>query len=358
MNLKSKIRNSKRIVSLVEKLKRVSFPGFAGIAIYDVGKLFIDAIIEGVLPQRAAAISYNFLMALFPTLLIIFALIPIIPIDGFQVELLEFIVDFMPADTDASVIGILNEIITKPQNGVLSASLILSVWFATNGFNSIIVAFNSSVHITESRSYLNVQKTAFVLFIVFFFANIFTISGFVFDKFIINSLVELGYLVQDSSYYVLITVDWIIRISMLFFQIAFIYWYAPAYEKRFRIFSLGATFTTVVFIIVAFLFNLYISNFSKYNVLYGSIATLLIVMVWLYISAFILLIGFEINTSIVQAKQDILDRHEAERRALLNEKLHPFKEYFHNLKDLLHGKEERDIEGKENQDLKNKHESP
>ncbi|RLD42334.1 MAG: hypothetical protein DRI86_11845 [Bacteroidetes bacterium] len=340
MSLKSKIRNTKRIDNFIEKLKRVSFPGFAGIAIYDVGELFIDAIIAGVLPQRAAAISYNFLMALFPTLLIIFALIPIIPIDGFHEELLMFIVDFMPGDTDKKVIAILNEIITQPQNGVLSASLILSVWFATNGFNSIIVAFNSSVHIKESRSYLNVHKTAFVLFIVFFFINIFTITGFIFDKFIINSLVDQGYIVQGTSYYILIVIDWIIRVSMLFFQIAFIYWYAPAYKKRFRIISLGATFTTVVFIIVAFLFNIYISNFSKYNVLYGSIATLIIIMVWLYISAFILLIGFEINTSIVQAKQDIIDKHEAERKALLQEKLHPFKDYYNNLKDLLQGKEE------------------
>ena len=338
MNLRNRIRNSKRIDGLIEKAKKVSFPGFAGIAIYDVAKLFVDAIIEGVLPQRAAAISYNFLMALFPTLLIIFALIPIIPIDGFQIELMEFIVDFLPANTNESVVAILNEIITKPQNGILSIGFILSIWFATNGFNSIIVAFNSSIHIKESRSYFSVVKTAFVLFIIFFIANIITISGFIFDKYIIEALVGLGYIVQGTSYYILIALDWVLRIAMLFFQIAFIYWYAPNYENRFRLISLGATFTTIVYILVAFLFNLYISNFSKYNVLYGSIATLIIIMVWMYISAFILLIGFEINTSIVQAKQDIIDRRKQKQKDLLDSKNHPFREYFHNLKEILGGK--------------------
>ena len=338
MSLRDRIRNSKRIDGLIEKAKKVSFPGFAGIAIYDVAKLFVDAIIEGVLPQRAAAISYNFLMAIFPTLLIIFALIPIIPIEGFQIELMEFIVDFLPANTNESVVVILNEIVTKPQNGILSIGFVLSIWFATNGFNSIIVAFNSSVHIKESRPYFSVVKTAFVLFIVFFLANIITIAGFIFDKYIIEALVGLGYIVQGTSYYLLITLDWILRIGMLFFQISFIYWYAPNYEKRFRMISLGATFTTVVYIIVAFLFNLYISNFSKYNVLYGSIATLIIIMVWMYISAFILLIGFEINTSIVQAKQDIIEKQKRKQKHLMDNKNHPFREYFHNLKDVLGGK--------------------
>ncbi len=338
MSLKKRIRNSKRIDNLIEKAKKVSFPGFAGIAIYDVGRLFIDAIIAGVLPQRAAAISYNFLMALFPTLLIIFALIPIIPIQGFQIELMEYIVDFLPANTNESVVVILNEIITKPQNGILSIGFILSMWFATNGFNSIIVAFNSSIHIKESRSYFSVIKTAFVLFVVFFIANIITIAGFIFDKYIIEAIVGLGYMVQGTSYYVLVTLDWILRIAMLFFQIAFIYWYAPNYEKRFRLISLGATFTTVVYILVAFLFNLYISNFSKYNVLYGSIATLIIIMVWMYISAFILLIGFEINTSIVQAKQDIIEKQRKRQKDLQDDKDHPFREYFNNLRDVLGGK--------------------
>ncbi len=158
-----------------------------------------------------------------------------------------------------------------------------------------------------------------------------TVSGFVFDEFIIGFLVEKGLLVKGVSYYLLIIADWILRISMLFFIISFFYWYAPNYDKRFRLISLGSLFTTIVIILVTFFFNIYISNFSKYNVLYGSIATLIIVMVWIYINSFILLIGFEINTSIVQAKHE----DEEKKQALLGARKTPVKDLINKvLKDL------------------------
>ncbi|OYT10396.1 MAG: hypothetical protein B6I18_09325 [Bacteroidetes bacterium 4572_112] len=341
-SLKRRFLDTNKVRKAIDKAKIISFPGFAGIAIYDVLVLFIESIQKGVIAQRAAAISYNFLMALFPSILLFIALIPIIPMEGFQNELMQFIIDLLPANTDQNIVSIIDEIITKPQKEILSVGFFLLVWFSTNGFKSIITAFNSSIHIQTYRSFFGLQKAALVLLFVFTLATIITISGFVFDEYIIHYLVDNGYLVQGLSFYLLIVADWIIRIIMLFFMVSFIYWYAPNYHKRFRLISLGSTFTTIVFLIVTFLFNLYISNFSKYNLLYGSIATLIIIMVWMYVNSFILLIGFEINTSIVQATQDQLEEKEAiilqqkEKVSELTEKKRtPFKTAYNNFLEKL-----------------------
>ena len=341
-SLKRRFLDINKVHKAIEKAKIISFPGFAGIAIYDVLVLFIESIQKGVIAQRAAAISFNFLMALFPSILLFIALIPIIPMEGFQQELMQFIIDMLPANTDQNIVSIIDEIITKPQKQILSVGFVLLVWFSTNGFKSIITAFNSSVHIQNYRSFFGLQKAALVLLFVFTLTTIITISAFVFDEFIIHYLVDNGYLIQGLSFYLLITADWIIRIIMLFFMVSFIYWYAPNYHKRFRLMSLGATFTTVVFVIVTFLFNIYISNFSKYNVLYGSIATLIIIMVWMYINSFILLIGFEINTSIVQARYDqniekeaILLKQKEKVEELSEKKRTPLKTAYNNFLERL-----------------------
>ncbi len=331
LDIKDKFLNNNTVIKTIEKAKNASFPGFAGIAIYDVLSLFFEAISKGVVAQRAAAISYNFFMAVFPSLLLFISLIPIIPIEGFQKELTDLLLELLPSDTNDGIITIIDEIINKPKNGILSIGFVLSIWFATNGFKSMIIAFNSSIHISQNRTFISLNKTALVLLFVFVIATVITVSGFVFDEFIIGLLVEKGLLVKGLSYYLLLIADWFLRIVMLFFIISFFYWYAPNYDKRFRLISLGSLFTTIVIILVTFLFNIYISNFSKYNVLYGSIATLIIVMVWIYINSFILLIGFEINTSIVQAKHE----EEEKKQALLGSRKRPVKDLINKvLKDL------------------------
>lgn len=303
MNLKEKILSYKIILKAINKAKRVSFPGFGGVAIYDVLILFFEAINDGVIAQKAAAISFNFFLALFPLVLFFFTLIPIIPINGFQTELMKLIMEVMPGSTNESVLEILNEIITRPNRGVLSIGFILALIFSTNGFKSIIIAFNSSVHIKNLRTFFNLQITSLVLVIIFSVSTTITIGAFIMEDFVLDYLILHGFLVQGAAYYLLLFGDWILKIGMIFFMISFLYYYAPNYNKRFRLISTGSTFSTIIIVIVSVLFNLYLTNFSRYNILYGSIGTLIIVLMWIYINSFILLIGFEINSSIVAAHQ-------------------------------------------------------
>ena len=303
MNFKKRALNNKRVRKSIIFAKRVSFPGFGGVAIYDVFVLFIEALRDGVIAQRAAAISFNFFLALFPLILFFFTLIPIIPIEGFQDELMDLIMGFMPGNTNDSVTEVLDQIITRPHSGVLSLGFVLALFFSTNGFKSTIIAFNSSVHVKNPRSFISLQITSLVLVIVFSISTTIAVSAFIMEEYLLDYLVYHHFLVQGLSYYLLATSDWIVKIAMIFFMMSFLYYYAPNFNKRFRLISTGSTFATILILIVSYLFNIYISNFSRYNILYGSIGTLIIVLMWIYINSYILLIGFEINSSIVAAQQ-------------------------------------------------------
>jgi membrane protein len=299
-------KRNRTIRKLVIIAKRFTIPGFEGVPIYNVLRLFVKAIIDGDIAQRASAINFSFFLALFPTLLFFFTLIPFIPVDGFQDELISLIERALPDATNESVLEVIDSIIILPHSGVLSLGFVLALFFSSNGFKSIIIAFNSSIHIKEDRPFFNLQFVSLVLVVMFSLTTIIVISTFITERFLLNFLMEHSFIKNEFIYFILLVSDWLIFIGMIFFMVSFLYYYAPKQRKKFRLVSAGSTFTTIIIIIVIYLFNMYINNFGKYNLLYGSIGTLLIVLLWIYINAFILLIGFEINSSIVAAKDSEL----------------------------------------------------
>jgi len=296
------VQNNRTIRKLTIMAKRITIPGFDGVPIYNVLRLFLKAIIDGDIAQRASAVSFSFFLALFPTLLFFFTLIPFIPIEGFHDELIRLIERALPDATNESVLEVINSIIILPHSGVLSLGFILALFFSSNGFKSIIIAFNASIHIKEDRPFFNLQMVSLVLVGMFFLTTIIVISAFIMERYVFNMLLEYNFIKNEFIYYLLLVGDYILFLGMIFFMVSFLYYYAPKHRKQFRLISAGSTFSTIIIVLVIYLFNMYINNFGKYNVLYGSIGTLLIVLLWIYINAFILLIGFEINTSIVAAK--------------------------------------------------------
>lgn len=296
------ITNRRFVRKLIVMAKRLTLPGLDGVPIYNVLGLFVKAVNEGVIGQRAAAISYNFFIALFPGILALFTLIPYIPIENFQRELMSMIELALPDATGDSVLEVINDIITRPSGGILSLGFVLALLFSSNGFKSIIIAFNSSIHIKKDRSFLSLQWTSLVLVLVFSFTMIITIAAILLNEIVLGYLVEYEIIKQNVIYYLIMVGNWVLLLAMIFFMVSFLYYFAPKWEKRFRLISAGSTVATVIIVLFIFLFNVYINNFGRYNVLYGSIGTLLIVLLWIYINAFILLLGFEINTSIVEAK--------------------------------------------------------
>lgn len=295
--------NSNQATSAEKFLRKLVIPGFDGMPVYDVATFFIRGLQKGAISMRAAAFSYNFFLALFPTIIFFFTIIPYIPIAGFQDNLLELLRNFIPKKAFDAVEETLFDIVKRPRGGLLSLGFVMALYFSTNGIHSLIVAFNQSRHTVETRSWVKQRLIAIVLVVILSLLIILAIVLITLGPAALDFLVKHNMLRDSFTYYLLLAGKWIISSSMLFFAFSFLYYLAPAAESRFRFFSAGSTLSTVLTILASVGFNYYVNSISRYNTLYGSIGTLIIIMVWIFFNAMIVLIGFELNVSIRNAKR-------------------------------------------------------
>ncbi len=300
---RSKLLKSNLATTSENLLRKLVIPGFDGMPVYDVAAFFIRGLQKGSLSMRAAAFSYNFFLALFPAIIFFFTIIPYIPIAGFQDNLLELLQNFIPKKAYDAVSETLFDIVKRPRGGLLSIGFIMAMYFSTNGIHSLIEAFNQTRHTLETRSWIKQRLISIVLVVIISLLLIIAIVLITLGPIALDFLVEYGILRVSFSYYLIIAGKWIISSAMLFFAFSFLYYMAPAAESRFRFISAGSTLSTVLTIMASVGFNYYVNSISRYNSLYGSIGTLIIIMIWIYFNAMIVLIGFELNVSIRNAKR-------------------------------------------------------
>ena len=284
--------------------KHIILPGFDGASLYDVTVFFFRGITKGYITSRAAAMAYSFFLAIFPFLIMLFTIIPFIPIANFQDSLMGLLRDFLPDLTFESTKETINDIIRIQHGGLLSLSFVLTLYFSTNGVNSMIAAFNSTYHTIETRSTIKQYLISIALVLLLSTMLILAIGSLTFGTYIFRKIFTTMILEIKFYYIFLQSLKWLIAVFLLFFAISFVYYLAPAAHHRFRFISAGSTLATILVIVSTLGFKFYVDNFSRYNALYGSIGTLMIVMVWIYIIALSLLIGFELNASILVAKKE------------------------------------------------------
>lgn len=281
---------------------RVTIPGFDKVPLYDVGMFFIKGLSKGSLTVRASSIAFNFFLALFPTLIFFFTLIPYIPIDNFQNELLNLIKDVLPENAYFSFQTTLEDIVLEKRGGLLSIGFITAFYFSTNGINSLLDAFNATFHSFNSRKWFSQRLISFLLILIISLLVTIAIVLIVFSQQFFRYLLEQDIIKSNFHFYIITTGKWLIVVTLFFFVISFLYYYAPLKKTSWRFFSAGSSLATIMSIIISLGFSFYVNNFGQYNKLYGSIGTLIVIMLWLYFNSLILLIGFELNASINSAR--------------------------------------------------------
>ena len=292
------------IDKLLNFTKKIRPIGLSGLSIYDISSFFYKGLIEGAITTRASSLAFNFFLAFFPAIIVLFTLIPYIPVDGFQEILMDILMNILPPSTNEITLETLDDIINNQRGGLLSLGFVLAIYFSTNGINSLIEAFNASYHISKTESILKQRFLSLIITFTLTIILIFTITLIIFGQFIINYLIEYEFI--NSNEKILFNLaKWFILISMLFLGISTIFNLGPSLKNKWRTFSPGAIFSTVFIIVTSLGFTYYIDNFGQYNKIYGSIGTLIIILLWIYFNAIILLTGFEINASIINAKKKL-----------------------------------------------------
>ena len=270
--------------------------------LYDVALFFWKGIVDGDITTRASAIAFNFILAIFPAIIFLFTLIPYIPIENFQQQLLLLLESVLPQNAFLAIQETIKDIITQPRGGLLSVGCLAAFYFATNGIVSIITAFNGTIHAIETRTWINQHLVALGLAVIITLLTTISLSMITISESLMNFLVAKGILHMNLTYYLFLGGKWLIICALFFFSYAFLFYFAPARKTKFKFISAGGTLTTLLTIIASLVFAYYINNFGKYNTLYGSIGTLVVVMLSIYFNAMMLLIGFELNVSIWSAR--------------------------------------------------------
>jgi membrane protein len=316
--LERKIITSIPIAFVLNKSKHWYLPGFEGVPLYDVVRFFYRQVKTVGLTERASAIAYNFIMAIPPSFLFLFTLIPNLPFIK-KKEILKqlslIIKDIIPAEGyNGTIITFIDKTFFKtPVFGLLSFGLLLALFFASNAMMGLMRSFNKNYHGFERRAGLHdrwiaIRLTVLIFGLVLGCLVVLITQGAVLKWFGLTSVFWLSLIAY---------VRWLVIIALVFYSVAFIYKYAPAVHKRWRLVSPGTILATFLCIIASLGFSWFVNAFGRYNALYGSIGTIIVLMALIFINSLVLLIGFELNVSIktLKAYAEKRDAREKEQAA-------------------------------------------
>ena len=283
---------------LDKKSKSWSPPGFQGLTFHQVWKYFSKGFDVPNLTERAAAISYNFIMSLPPTCLFLFTLVPNLPFiskRGLKIQLHGLIHDIIPSRTyNEGLITFVDGFIDGSKIGLISFTLLLSLFFASSAVIGIMRAFNKDYIGFQKIKGLRKRWEAIKLTLMLFGLLLACLVLLLIQSSILNWIGIKNLEVKKLILYG----KWIFIVSLIFYSFAFIYRYAPSTTKRWKLVSPGAIIATFLSILVTIGFTAFVNNFGRYNVLYGSIGTIMVIMVMIFLNSLVILIGFEFNLSI------------------------------------------------------------
>ena len=287
--------------NLVRMLKRIKLSWLQDLSLYDLLELYVIGIIESGLSYHASSIAFSFFMALFPFALFILNLIPYIPIEGFQEDFLQFVEEGVPPNTYDAIANIINDILHNSHSGLLSTGFILSIFLMANGLSGILGGFESSRHVLIKRGFFHQYFVALGMSLLLSVLLIVTIAAIVVFEVFIQKTIFHDVLNEYVSFIILGRYAFVIL--MILITTSILFKFGTKREKDRAFISVGSVFTTILIILDSYIFGIWVVKFSKYNELYGSIGTLLILMFYIWINSAILLLGFELNATINNLKR-------------------------------------------------------
>lgn len=288
--------------TLVKILTKIKVPGLEGMSLYDVLEMYVIGIVQGALTSRAGGIAFSFFMALFPAALFILTLIPYVPIDNFHLIFMNFIEQVLPPKTFESVDIVLVDIANNRYGGLLSFGFILSVFLMTNGINTLFGGFEYTYHKLQTRSIIKQYLVSMIVALILALLLFLTIGAIIYFEIAIHNLQESGY-VSDDLFWINVS-QYVLTFIMLFTTVATFYYLGTKEGRKISFFSAGAVLTTLMIILNFRIFGIYVKRFAQYNELYGSIGTLLVIMLFIWLNSIILLLGFELNAAMIRLKRD------------------------------------------------------
>lgn len=242
----------------------------------------------------AAALGFYLTLAIFPAMILLMSIIPYLPIDQVDEALMDLLGQALPDEASEMLQGIVSEVADNRRGGLLSFSLLGTLWAASTGMHAVMMQMNITYNVEEARSFIRARAVALLLSILF---GILILGAF--------SLIVLGGVMEDwlmdrfdfgtAIMWFFSGFRWLMIVGALMLGLAMIYRYAPNIDRDFSFTSPGCIVGVILLILTSLGFSLYTSNFANYDATYGSLGAMIVLMMWLYSAGLVMMLGSEIN---------------------------------------------------------------
>lgn len=300
--IKSKVTTSTPARTIIGQSKKTYLPGFHGLSLYEVWNPFLRQLRRTSLVERASGISFNIVMAIPPTLIFIFTLIPYLPVSNeFMNQLYALIRDVIPGEkNNAVIIDFLKDFVDQPRNELLSFGLLLAIVFSSSAMMGVLRTFDKNYTGFVKRKTLQKRSVAIQMTLLVFFLVFLCILLLIAQA---NVLRWLG---VESEFWRNIIHDtrWVFVVLLTFAIVAYIYRHGPALAKKWPLITPGSVLATTLMIIATALVSWYVNHFPTYNKVYGSIGAIFVLMSLIYANSLALLMGFELNVTLTNLKME------------------------------------------------------
>ena len=278
--------------------RRVKLPGFEGLSLWEVLFFFVWSLRKGLITQRAASLSFNFFLAMVPFGLLLVILSAYLPFYDIEQDIVPILAGFIPGQLVTNFLESMHDFENSSVSSLISFGFLLSLYFASNGFVVMMNTFNSTKQKVTRRSWWSVRLVSIGFVIVFLVGILISFFILLTEKRMLNSLADRSAFIDSHYYTFFIIINSLFFAILLYLAIALIYYFGPSGKKTFRFFSAGATLATIMIVLISVGYVYYVNEFARYNELYGSIGTIMILLFWIYFVSISLLVGFELNASI------------------------------------------------------------
>lgn len=290
-------------------LKKIRFKRYENVSLYKIIRLFLENVRDDEIIDRANGVAFNFLLAIFPAIIFLFTLIPYVSLFFPEVNkesIMEFLGEQIPPSMFEAISSTVLDIVSIQRGGLLSLGFLFSLYLSTNGTLALMRAFNACYHTIEKRSELKTRLIAtgltFNLAFVLFLAIILLVVGQIVLEYMLAHLQDFAFIdLNTFTVGLLFTLRFVVIFMVFLLAISTLYYFGPAIHYNWRFFSIGSLIATLLVLAVSYGFSFYVTNYSTYNKVYGSIGVLIAIMVWVQLVTIMLLVGYEVNASIHRA---------------------------------------------------------
>jgi len=279
-----------------------NFFNLGKIGYLDLGKQVYRKMVDDDCSEHAAAMAYYFLFALFPFFLFLTTLIGLLPIPHLLDYMLEHAATMMPGQAFDLIKDNIKALFMNKKQGLLSLGFVLALWSSSNAIVSIMDAINKVYEVKEGRPFWKFRGTALLLVIglslLMLLATTLVMFGTRIGE-IVAEMVNFGNVFKVCWDIMLVPVS----LFLLILSLAVMYFFAPDVEQQWKWISPGAVVAIPAWIVMSLAFSFYINNFGSYDKTYGSIGAVIVLLLWLYLSGFIILMGAVINAVVEHNSQ-------------------------------------------------------